>query len=272
MNRFIARYMIISDREHHTEPREIRVVPNGLPGLEFNLGENFFYHNGEEGSSREISCSNVIGIHNCTYTSRWEKSLLALAVIFKPLGLFYLLGQNMAELKNDLTPTRLTGLKDQEQICEQLRHLPLAEQKIALIERWLEQKLATRDLQYTLSEFVADQIILRKGNVSVTALAKDLNINKKYIERSFSHQLGLSPKEFAEIIRFNYLNSLMQHLSLSWQDLVYRGNFHDQSHLIKHFQRMSGLSPGAYRERTNKDPACRFLDRHNVFELTGYVL
>ncbi|QEC51094.1 AraC family transcriptional regulator [Anseongella ginsenosidimutans] len=243
-------------------------LPNGLPGLVFSFGEHFRYEiAGRPGSSKEISCGNIIGIHNCTYTGKWKDSLKAFVIIFKPLGLFHLLKQNMHELKNDLTGLNLVGITEAAWIGEKLRLLPAHEQQIAFAEEWLEKRFSQKKLDYTITEYITEQIIERKGMVSIQGISGEMNINKKYIERNFNYQLGLSPKEFAEIIRFNYLNTLMHREAASWKDLVYLGNFYDQSHLIKHFQRITGLSPQAYKKIAGLQAGAQFLSRHNLFEL-----
>lgn len=102
---------------------------------------------------------------------------------------------------------------------------------------------------------------------AIGAIAEEFGVNRRYIDRHFLLELGCSPKEFAGIVRFNYLNALLSHQEVSWKELTVLGNFHDQSHLIKHFQKLTGLAPSVYTQTTDQRPESRFVNEHNVHNL-----
>src|SRR3546814_218894 len=258
--------MIISDDRKHQEWQQMEVAPTGLPGLGFSYGENFRYHI-SPGEQHEISCSNVIGIHNCAYTASWKYAIDFFVIVFKPVGLYQLLRTDMGELKNNLTNFRLLGLKESEWICENLRKLPVNKHKITFIENWLEKKLAGTTPVAGITREFAQKIIERKGAVVIGDLSGELHVNRKYLERHFNLELGLSPKEFADIIRFNYVDMLLQRETVSWKELTYLGKFHDQSHLIKHFNKITGLTPSAFKQLSDHRPEAKFIKKHNVYDL-----
>src|SRR3546814_18393750 len=101
--------------------------------------------------------------------------------------------------------------------------------------------------------------------VSIVSLAAELRINKKYIERHFNEQMGLSPKEYAEIIRFNYLNTLMLRETIYASELAYVGDFYDHSHLIKPFKRMTGFTPNVFKENASRSPEPMFLLNQHIY-------
>lgn len=263
----IARYMIISDDRKHREWQHMEVVPNGLSGMGFSFGENFRYHTSPD-EPQEISSSKVIGIHNCSYTVSWKNPIRFFVVIVKPGGLFRLLHADMGDLRNNLVNLNLLGLKESDWICENLRKRPRHEDKIIFMETWLETKLAGKSCASSITAEAAGVIIERKGAVAVRELSDAFGINRKYLERHFMLELGTSPKEFAEIVRFNYLHTLLQEQNFSWKELAYLGNFHDQSHLIKHFHRITGLTPNTFRQKIiDQRPETSFVNKHNVHEL-----
>lgn len=267
LSSLIARYMIIIDDTGYSTWQVKDVMPVGVSGLGFSFGEDFRYLAGDREGSR-ITQSNVIGIHNRPYAASWKGSLQLLVVIFKPVGLFHFLNRDMSELKNALTGFDLLGITESEQICETLRGLPEHDQKISFIESWIKKKLAGKSPARDITTHIAEEIVRRRGMISIREMARELNINRRFIERNFSLKLGLSPKEFAEIARFNFLNSLMlQRERFCWQELAYIGNFHDQSHLIKHFRKVTGLPPNKYCLRHRHNDTAKFIDRHNVVSL-----
>ena len=209
----------------------------------------------------------MVGIHDCTYRVSWKYPINFLVVIFKPAGLFQLLQTDMSCLRNNLHNLRSLGLKESEWICENLRKLPEHRDKIIFIERWLERKLAQTPPAAGITGELAQVIVKRKGSVQINDLSTEFGVNKKYLERHFFLELGSGPKEFAGLVRFNYLNMLMLQQAVSWQELIYLGNFHDQSHLIKHFHRITGLTPGKFKQTADRRPEAKFVTKHNVYEL-----
>jgi methylphosphotriester-DNA--protein-cysteine methyltransferase len=91
------------------------------------------------------------------------------------------------------------------------------------------------------------------GKTDLADVAAKLSIAVKTMERDFHRGIGLSPKEFARIIRFNkVLNSLNSGPRMNIHDLVYQCGYYDQSHLINEFREFTGTTPSALVRR---DPA-----------------
>lgn len=259
--------MIISDDHTHPDWQQMEVTPTGLSGLGFSFGENFRYDT-TAGNQQEISCGNVVGLHNCCYSVRWKYPINFFIVIFKPAGAFRLLKADMGELRNNLVNLDVLGLKESEWICDNLRGRPRHQDKIAFMESWLEGKFAGNRPATAITAGVAQAIVKKNGAVKIGDLCKTFNVNKKYLERHFLLELGATPKEFAGIVRFNYMDTLLRQETPSWKELAYLGKFHDQSHLIKHFQRLTGLSPGAFKNKmSDQPPEVTFVNQHNVHDL-----
>lgn len=261
--------MILNDDEVYQHWQQMEVTPNGLSGLGFSFAEDFNY-DATAGNPQKITCGNIVGIHNCCYSINWKFPIKFFIVIFKPAGAFRLLKANMSELSNNLINLDALGLKESEWICEHLRNNPRNEDKVIFIESWLERKLAENSFASGMAASAAQTIVERNGAVVIGDLSEEFHVNKKYLERRFLLELGTTPKAFAEIVRFNYLDNLLRRQSTSWSELAYLGNFHDQSHLIKHFHRLTGLTPGAFkRKMADQPPVARFVNQHNVHGLLG---
>lgn len=83
------------------------------------------------------------------------------------------------------------------------------------------------------------------GQITVNELAKQLGLTIRTLERIFQEHVGLTPKKFIRLIRFQ---SALQCLkqggpSTDLADLAYRFGYTDQSHLIKDFKSFAHRSP-----------------------------
>ena len=70
------------------------------------------------------------------------------------------------------------------------------------------------------------------------------------IQRNFIKRVGVSPKTLTRIARVNYLiDKINREKAINFQDLVFDGNYYDQSHFIKDFKAITGETPGYFFKR-----------------------
>ncbi len=124
------------------------------------------------------------------------------------------------------------------------------EKRVALITAFLYKIFeATRvTLDYKIQQAIR-LIINNNGNIPVQELNKTLNINERTFERRFITQVGLSPKQFSQIIKFQ--QSLYQLLDNDYSkltDIVYNNGFADQSHFIRVFKAFTGKTPKQFNK------------------------
>jgi AraC-like DNA-binding protein len=82
--------------------------------------------------------------------------------------------------------------------------------------------------------------------VTMTELSEAAGVGERQLENLFKKFVGLSPKFFARIIRFNYIFRLAESHGDNWTRLAYEAAYYDQSHFIRNFKKFTGESPAAY--------------------------
>ena len=75
----------------------------------------------------------------------------------------------------------------------------------------------------------------------------NLNIGYKKLERVFNQKLGVSPKTYACIVRFNQA-IVMKHRYPEYNltEIAYASGYFDQMHFIREMKRFSDTTPGKY--------------------------
>lgn len=85
------------------------------------------------------------------------------------------------------------------------------------------------------------------GLVRVETMAGAVGLSTRQLERQFAEHVGLSPKRFLRVLRFQQVMSSLRHEGPSgWTDLAARLGFYDQAHFINDFRSFTGESPGAW--------------------------
>jgi len=95
-------------------------------------------------------------------------------------------------------------------------------------------------------DLAVHEIFAHNGVVNISAVARGLSISERYLELLFRRFIGLSPKFFSRIVRFNYIFQLIRSNNPDWSDVVFRSGFYDQSHFIRNFKAFTGEDPSKY--------------------------
>lgn len=114
-------------------------------------------------------------------------------------------------------------------------------QRQALIESYLLRRLSASRIPDLLNGI--DRLLITHGRVTMGELAAHMAVSTRTTERLFCRNTGLSPKETADVIRYQTLwrRSLTQpHFDI--QEQVEALGFCDQAHLLNTFRRFHSLS------------------------------
>jgi len=94
-----------------------------------------------------------------------------------------------------------------------------------------------------LSEFCAGK------HENIKEFCYTSNINRRKLQRYFNKYIGVSPKEYMKIAQFeNSTRGLMDDKNAVISDLVYDGQYFDQSHFTKSFKELSSYTPFKFRK------------------------
>jgi AraC-like DNA-binding protein len=90
------------------------------------------------------------------------------------------------------------------------------------------------------------EILSRSGCVRVSDVARRAGIGIRQLERRFRYEIGISPKLYARIARFEAaLRRKAAAPQTTWTDIAHVLGYHDQMHMMHDFGRLSGESPTA---------------------------
>ena len=112
---------------------------------------------------------------------------------------------------------------------------------IGILEDWLLSKVEpTLNLRRISSSINS---LMHHPSISIKSLAEDACLCQKQYERIFRQQVGMSPKEYARVVRFQKVLWMLQNGSHDFIGISVECGYADQSHLIREFKEMSGHTP-----------------------------
>jgi AraC-like DNA-binding protein len=109
-------------------------------------------------------------------------------------------------------------------------------------DQFFSSRLKNKNIQL---QKVLNHIHSTNGNISVNELAKIHCTTVRQLERNFKKLIGLSPKEYSNIIRFQYTMSLIKNSNQnrSLLEIAFECGYYDHSHLTNEIKRNTGLVP-----------------------------
>lgn len=187
-----------------------------------------------------------------------------LCVVLKPFGAYHLLKESATGILNAGYSLDAVGLeKHFTRLADTLRQTESAQKAFQLLENQMLNYFSKLEIPFSIKDMspVIDYINQRSGVVKIKDLEGKFRISRRWLEKQFAEQVGVSPKEYARIKRFSaVLGEAMMPPSvsrasttLSWTRLLNDFGYYDHSHLIKDFHDFTGHTPTEYIKSQNPD-------------------
>ncbi|MEE1961111.1 helix-turn-helix domain-containing protein [Allomuricauda taeanensis] len=181
-------------------------------------------------------------------------------VKINPAGLALFLDQSLKEFKNLFVEIDLLGNGKLTEIEDRVLAANGTEEKIRIVEGFVTErlKILRYNPDYILFVNIVSFIKDHKGEIRFDFLANHFNVNYKKIERLFHRFLGVTPKIYMRIVRFNAAIHYFSKHNNNLTELGYRLGFFDQSHFIREFRSFTSLSPSEFltKKFSNSEETC----------------
>lgn len=201
----------------------------------FNLDKPFYFF-GQQTSSRVMGTS--------------EKRVHALGVKFKPLGITKLTGINMEYMANNIISAEDIWGGEVDSLSDKLQSSASGFEAIKALEFFLFKKYIQKKLNHRMNAVEQALLLIEcsKGAVNIRDIHFKTNTLRKTLERGFMNYIGMTPKLYSQITRFNaakeVLDNNIHNQNLS--GLAYEMSYCDGSHFSAEFKRFSNMTPLEY--------------------------
>lgn len=104
----------------------------------------------------------------------------------------------------------------------------------------------------TLPERAVQRMIETHGIETMAGLCSQLSISERQLERKFKESVGLSPKQYSRMLRFQYSKRQFAGHTNSFAKIAFECNYADQPHFARDFREFSGMTVSEYANLVNK--------------------
>ncbi len=250
---YIEKIYILEHEGYLTAPAELSSPANPYSAMVLNYGDRYRLHSNVSPGTL-LPTSFLTGYSTRAYRLELTGRVAMLGVAFKGTGLrAFFPSAALGEITDQRPDLGAIIGAEAERLCNQLAEAPTNAARFARIETWLLHRLEQLP-RTTITPGVADQaayiMLNNRGMLTMDKLADGLCVSSRHLRRLFHEQVGISPKFFARLKRFNYVyHNLVMKPDTDWPDFLVQGGFYDQSHLIKDFVQFSGKAPSVALQR-----------------------
>jgi AraC-like DNA-binding protein len=192
---------------------------------------------------------NVAGTRLTPLRKRSQASSESILVRFKPGGAYPFFGVPLCELTDQVV--RLDALLGPEDALRRALEASTPSARVAAVQHALACCLAQPSFEPASVPMVrrALRVLAAPGPLpSVEQLALDLGVSARHLRRAFADVVGVTPKEYLRIVRFQrVLRMARARPSEPWARLAQAHGYYDQAHLVSEVRALSGLAPGSLR-------------------------
>lgn len=224
-----------------------RTIADGSPGLIFQPADQGIMYQNDKALPGIFLFGQATGHANI----RVEGRFAATGIFFKPNALKAVFGMNAGSLTDTCMDLAPEAKKQGFYLTEQLAAANTENERTDLLSAYLltlirkHEGRNDRQMQYAMS-----RIMQSNGGIGIKELREEVSLTERSFERRFKQYVGITPKLFARITRFQgSLHQLRQNDFDKLSDIAFGNDYADQSHFIRAFREFAGISPLQYHKQ-----------------------
>ena len=224
---------------HDEKKHCIKAVPDASIDLIFNIGENKV--------STYIS-GTVFGV------KKWELGTQddCFGVRFQPGQGILPKDITMEMIVND--DIEIDGDIFGKNLTEKIALAKTMSERIEIFKKAYEDMVLGRNSlsdKEKINEYLVNRIGRTKGMITMRQLEDETNYSACYLRRIFKSFHGISPKQFAQYIRFQNLLMQADKEGVRYEQVALDCGYYDEPHMMKEFKKYSGVTLEQYRKMIN---------------------
>ncbi|HRH48293.1 MAG TPA: AraC family transcriptional regulator [Panacibacter sp.] len=182
-------------------------------------------------------------------------NFLLIQVVFKPGALYRITGIPSNHLTNQYIDAETVFSKEIKTVNNKINECKSFLQMIAAVESFLMNEIKQKSYAVNALDIATSSLFSTGVIPTVDVLAKNSFQSTRNFERHFSQRMGVSPKFFLKVFRFeNAFRMKNINPKLDWLSIALNCGFYDHQHLVKDYKNLTGFSPNHFHEIDDNGP------------------
>jgi AraC-like DNA-binding protein len=228
-----------------------RLIPTGAASLIINLNEDEVrnYTGANDDVVERFPGAVLVGAHSRYAVIDSQEQCAVLGVSFRPGGAWPFFDAAPDELHNDHAGLRDLWGSAGAALRERILAAPTPHAKLHLLAAELLERAMRPLVRRPEIDFALGQLTMRPHSQAIATLSADVGLSARRFTRLFTLQVGLTPKLYARIRRFELVLKRLNCGAIDWANVAQQCGYFDQSHLIRDCKTLCGYTPTELAQR-----------------------
>ena len=249
LNQFIESFIYY--RDYKPDHSIDRFLPDGNVNVIIDLTDQPKYIYDNQTLKEIQTCRHVwfSGIRNNFITIPSGKNFEMFIINFHKGRAYPFVEMPMDVLTDSVVDGDLVLTNEIMELREMILESPVIALRFLKVEQFLLKKFKSRLIVNPFVSYAVDRIVSSPDPVTISGIAGKAGYSQKHLISIFKKHVGLTPKGFLKIIRFQ---KAIGGISLSgktdWIKVALDSGYYDQAHFINDFRTFSGYTPTQYMQ------------------------
>lgn len=217
-----------------------RILPDGSMEFVFQIGDPFFERL-SDGRWRKQPHLLLVGQMERRVDIKPSGVIHTVGIHFHPAGASAFVAGDLGRFVNRIVPLSSALGEDPAPVAVRLRTARTPERRAAILENFLRGRRRPHD------EAMADasrRLLGGTSAVDIEAMARAFGLSDRQFRRRFEAAVGLGPRRFARIVRFQRVfEQRLEHDARAWSEVALDCGYYDQAHFNRDFRAFAGVRP-----------------------------
>jgi AraC-like DNA-binding protein len=230
-------------------PNKQYIPPDGCVDIEFHTGISYEVSFNGQNFSALPSSAVIMGLAKKAMTNKnIHGGTTIIGAKFFPYGAHAFLKTPIHEFVNQVVAVKEFWKDRGRDLEENLLNSVNPNKAIEILQKFLVDLLTNASMKIdSVSKKAVNMMIESRGTIKVTDIFERFNISERQLERKFKNYIGLEPKLFLKIIRFNcVLDYIFAAETISLVETAQMFGYYDQSHFTRDLKLFTGMTPNQY--------------------------
>jgi len=224
---------------------EEEILPRSRTEVLLSMGDTHWLHDREDARrDRAFGTSFISGLQQRPLHVRSPGTTMMSGIRLKPEGVAAFLRDTPRSIAGEVIELDAILGPEVESLRDQVASARSLHERTRLLAAAVDAHFDRAAALSSEVRFALSALHTSRGAVAIRDIVRASGYSHRHVTERFRTEVGLAPKAYARLIRFESCFERLQTLeSVRWAEFALDCGYYDQAHLVREFRELAGTTP-----------------------------